>query len=79
MNEGHDLTVDWWAFGIFVYEMLFGVPPFYSRYQSEMFQKIVNKELEFPKDIPVSVECRHILRGLLSKYPQKRLGHGGAD
>ena len=30
-GTGHDLTVDWWAVGILVYEMLIGVTPFFNR------------------------------------------------
>lgn len=44
-----------------------------------MFQQIINRELEFPKSITVSPECRNIIRGLLSKYPEKRLGHNSGQ
>ena len=30
-NKGHDMTVDWWAVGILIYEMLIGVTPFFNR------------------------------------------------
>lgn len=30
-HQGHDMTVDWWAVGILIYEMLIGVTPFFNR------------------------------------------------
>ncbi len=29
-NEGHGFAVDWWAFGILLYEMVVGITPFYD-------------------------------------------------
>ena len=30
-RKGHDKSVDWWAVGILIYEMLIGVTPFYNK------------------------------------------------
>ena len=30
-GSGHDHSLDWWALGILVYEMLIGIPPFYNK------------------------------------------------
>lgn len=29
-RSGHDKSVDWWAIGVLMYEMLFGMTPFYN-------------------------------------------------
>ena len=29
-RTGHDMSVDWWAIGVLMYEMLFGMTPFYN-------------------------------------------------
>ena len=33
-KSGHDFSVDWWAVGILLYEMLIGITPFYQRTQA---------------------------------------------
>ena len=59
--------------------MIYSAPPFYCKDQREMFARIVNKEVYFPTDNNVSAECKDLLRGLLNKYPHKRLGHEGSQ
>lgn len=44
----HDKTTDWWAFGILIYEMLAGIPPFYDENHSRMFKKILEGEIPWP-------------------------------
>ena len=39
-GTGHDKTLDWWAVGILIYELLAGIPPFYSKDVDRMFHKI---------------------------------------
>jgi serum/glucocorticoid-regulated kinase 2 len=71
-GQGHGIAVDWWSLGTLIYEMLTGLPPFYSQNINIMYQKILNGELRFPSY--VSSEAQSLLEGLLTRDVDKRLG-----
>jgi len=71
-GQGHGVAVDWWSLGTLVYEMLTGLPPFYSQNINIMYQKILNGELRFPSY--VSPDAQSLLEGLLTREVDKRLG-----
>eukprot|EP00164_Ancoracysta_twista_P004274 GFYU01005758.1.p1 GENE.GFYU01005758.1~~GFYU01005758.1.p1 ORF type:complete len:466 (-),score=161.18 GFYU01005758.1:888-2285(-) len=71
-GEDHGKAVDWWTFGTIVYEMLAGLPPFYSKNHNQMFEMILNKELEFPEYM--SSTAKDLLGKLLERNPTTRLG-----
>lgn len=71
LGGGHGKAVDWWSLGILLYEMLCGLPPFYSENVNEMYELILKKPLEFPDD--VSPEAQDILKRLLDRNPDTRL------
>jgi len=68
----YDRTVDWWCLGAVLYEMLYGLPPFYSRDTSEMYNSILNKPLRLRDG--VTSQAKGILEGLLQKEKERRLG-----
>eukprot|EP01125_Pyxidicula_operculata_P004595 TRINITY_DN1731_c0_g1_i1.p1 TRINITY_DN1731_c0_g1~~TRINITY_DN1731_c0_g1_i1.p1 ORF type:complete len:468 (-),score=132.21 TRINITY_DN1731_c0_g1_i1:79-1482(-) len=70
VGQGQSFPVDWWSLGTVLYEMMAGLPPFYSENQAEMFDKIVNEELAFPQSM--SDEACDFLAGLLEKDPEDR-------
>ncbi|XP_029838602.2 serine/threonine-protein kinase Sgk1 isoform X1 [Ixodes scapularis] len=72
-KEAYDRTVDWWCLGAVLYEMLYGLPPFYSRDTTEMYDNILHKQLKLRTNI--SLAARNILEGLLQKDRTLRLGH----
>ena len=70
--------IDWWSFGAVVFEMITGLPPFYSRDRERLFYNIKYNELKFPSY--VGVQCKDLLMKLLIKDPTNRLGTiGDAD
>nr|AHZ63919.1 phototropin [Cylindrocystis cushleckae] len=71
---GHTSQVDWWAFGIFLYEMMYSKTPFRGRNRQRTFTNILMKDLAFPSSPPVSAAAKHLIRGLLERDPQRRLG-----
>jgi serine/threonine protein kinase len=47
-GTGHDFSVDWWAVGVLVYEMLIGVTPFFNRNKQVLMSKIRHSKVVFP-------------------------------
>ena len=72
--EGHDKSADWWSFGILLFEMLCGLPPFYVENLDKMYELIKNSPVKFPKRITLQEDTKDIIRKLLEKNPKKRLG-----
>ena len=64
IGNGHDYTVDWWALGILVYEMIVGIPPFFHRNKHKIF---------------VSEDAKDLILRLLDKNKSTRLGANGID
>jgi serine/threonine protein kinase len=78
-RQSYGLTVDWWCLGSVVYEMLVGLPPFYSSNTQELFQRILYDKLKWPSQIAVSAPARAFVGALLIRNPDARLGaKGGA-
>lgn len=51
--HGHSFEVDIWSFGIIVYILLFGKPPFDSDDTKKTYAKIRVNDFTFPEDIEV--------------------------
>lgn len=41
-KEGHGKAVDWWCLGSIIYELIYGLPPFYNKNRNQLFEKIKN-------------------------------------
>lgn len=83
IGNGHDFTVDWWALGILIFEMIVGIPPFFHRNKHKMYFFIKESPVTFPDPvrhrINVSPEAKDLIVKLLDKNKRERLGANGVD
>ncbi|XP_046904254.1 protein kinase C eta type isoform X2 [Hypomesus transpacificus] len=74
-------SVDWWALGVLLYEMLSGHAPFEAENEDDLFESILNEEIIYASWL--SVDAVNILKAFLTKNPARRLGcvaaEGGED
>ena len=71
-EQEYDASVDWWALGVLMYEMMAGQPPFEAENEDDLFETILNDEVLYP--VWLSKEAVAILKGFLTKKPWRRLG-----
>jgi serine/threonine protein kinase len=79
VGSGHDHTLDWWALGVLIYEMIIGIPPFYHKNQHQMYQLIQQAPLRWPDPakhgITITEDAKDLISTLLHKDRKQRLGH----
>ncbi|XP_064623226.1 calcium-independent protein kinase C-like isoform X2 [Lineus longissimus] len=68
----YDASVDWWALGVLMYEMMAGQPPFEADNEDDLFESILHDDVLYP--VWLTKEAVAILKGFMTKNPAKRLG-----
>jgi len=78
-SKGHNKSVDWWALGILIYEMIAGYPPFYDETPYGIYNKILTGLIEFPRIFHPA--AKHLVSKLLTADRARRMGCGpsGSD
>lgn len=73
MSQGYRDAVDWYAVGIMLYELMVGHPPFTASTPYEIFQKVVQEKIRFPRDFDEG--AKSLIRHLCDKDLSKRYGY----
>ncbi|XP_055018061.1 serine/threonine-protein kinase N2-like isoform X2 [Boleophthalmus pectinirostris] len=76
-DDNYTRAVDWWGLGVLIFEMLVGESPFPGEDEEEVFDSIVNDDIQYPSCIPPTAVAT--LQKLLKRNPLKRLGSGERD
>ena len=71
-REGHNHMIDFYTMGVILFEMMTGLPPFYTNNKSEMTKRILESELNYPSHL--NPEVVDLMKRLLERNPAKRLG-----
>lgn len=76
LSKGHDKGVDYWAFGVLIYEMLVGRSPFYSygTDQVSLFKRIVQVKYSFPPGGAVNEQAQDLIQRLIVRRQANRFG-----
>ncbi|XP_025602994.2 cAMP-dependent protein kinase catalytic subunit alpha-like [Athalia rosae] len=80
LSKGYGKSVDWWSFGVLIYEMNAGYPPFYARDPMKIYEKIVSGKYKFANNF--GEDLRDLLRNVLQVDLSRRYGNlkdGPAD
>ncbi len=76
-RQGHNLCIDWYLFGILIYEMLAGIPPHFHPNREKLFDNIKHAKLKFSRRMSETVI--DLLKKLLTRDVSNRLGSLGAN
>ena len=77
LDKKYGRAVDWWAFGVLIYQMLLQQSPFRGEDEDEIYDAILTDEPLYPIQMPR--DSVSILQKLLTREPDQRLGSGPTD
>jgi len=70
-GESYTKSIDWWSVGTLIFEMLTGLPPFYSQNEEQMYEKILKLDLTYPPYL--GPEVVDLIKRFLIRDPLRRL------
>uniref|UniRef100_A0A671WBV0 Protein kinase C n=1 Tax=Sparus aurata TaxID=8175 RepID=A0A671WBV0_SPAAU len=72
LGQKYSFSVDWWSYGVLLYEMLVGQSPFHGDDEDELFESIRMDTPHYPRWI--NKEAKDLLERLFERDPTRRLG-----
>lgn len=75
LSGGYDQAADVWSAGVILYILLSGIPPFWGKTKSRIFEAVRAAELRFPSN-PwdfISYSAKELIKGMLCVDASKRL------
>ncbi|CAD8117241.1 unnamed protein product [Paramecium sonneborni] len=70
---GHSYQADIWSFGVIIYTLLIGKPPFETSDVKTTYNKISQCQFNFPDHIQISENAKNLISRILVLDPSKRL------
>ena len=74
-QAGHGFCVDYWGLGMLLYEMMTGLPPWYTTDRAKLFRRLKSAPLDIPSYF--SEQAANCVSVLLERNPRRRLGVTG--
>lgn len=71
-SKGHSYEADIWSFGVIVFTLIYGRPPFESKDVKDTYKKIKEVSYTFPDHVSASANLKHLVSSILQKDPHKR-------
>ncbi|WFD19429.1 non-specific serine/threonine protein kinase [Malassezia caprae] len=74
-----DFGVDWWAVGVILFEFVHGYPPFHAETPTEVFDRILSRQIAWDADAELPPGAHDLIDRLLCMDRTQRLGAGGVE
>ena len=69
-NKPYNHKIEIWSLGVFLYEILHGYTPFTGKDNTEIYNRICEKEIKFGS---ISVDAQNLIKSLLKYESNQRL------
>lgn len=76
-GKGYGTSIDWWALGILLFEMVMGYPPFFGKNPFTVYQKILDGKINIADG--VHKHTKSVIKGLLNAERKQRLACSSFD
>ncbi|CAL5359988.1 unnamed protein product [Camellia sinensis] len=75
LTGGYNQAADVWSAGVILYIILSGLPPFWGKTKSKIFDAVRAADLQFPPELwdRISASAKDLVTGMLCVDPSKRL------